>query len=155
MQNTITTKAPIPALHDQDYYTWTQEQARLLSEGRYDLLDMQNLIEEIYEMGGSVLNAFISHSAIVAAHLMQWQYQVERRGSSWEKTIKAQRARARRILAKNPGIKGQLTELYMDICADAISIAARDMGEFADRLPEECSYTLEQILDDNFWPESD
>ncbi len=141
-------------LYDTDYYSWTQEQARLLSERQYEHLDMQHLIEEIYEMGGSVLQSFVSHAAIAAAHLLKWEFQPERRGSSGQKTIKAQRALAREILEENPGIEGKLGPLTLRIGRNAISIAARDMGDAADRLPDECPYALAQILDDGFWPGS-
>jgi hypothetical protein len=140
------------SLYETDYYGWTQEQARLLGECKFDLLDIQHLMEEIADMGGSVLNSFINHLAIAAAHLMKWQYQPERRGSSWQITIKAQRELAQDILAENPSFKGKLEQIKRKVDRNAMSIAARDMGDYADRLPAECPYTIEQILDNDFWP---
>lgn len=39
----------------------------------------------------------------------------------------------------------------MAVALEAIAVATDEMGEFAVRLPEVCSYTIDQILDDNFW----
>ena len=33
--------------YDQDFYGWTQEQARLLREGRFSEVDIGNVVEEI------------------------------------------------------------------------------------------------------------
>jgi hypothetical protein len=38
-------------LYELDFYAWTQEQAKLLQEGKWDCLDVPNLIEEIESLG--------------------------------------------------------------------------------------------------------
>ena len=39
--------------YEHDFYTWTQEQARALREGRFTELDLEHLAEEIEDMGKS------------------------------------------------------------------------------------------------------
>ena len=39
--------------YDEDFYSWTQEQAELLRTGQFNSLDIPNLIEEIETMGRS------------------------------------------------------------------------------------------------------
>ncbi|WP_018291961.1 DUF29 domain-containing protein [Verrucomicrobium sp. 3C] len=39
--------------YERDLYAWTQETARLLREGRFDKLDIKNLIEEVEDLGSS------------------------------------------------------------------------------------------------------
>jgi hypothetical protein len=39
--------------YDKDFYSWTQEQAELLRNGRFSELDIDNLIEEVESMGRS------------------------------------------------------------------------------------------------------
>jgi hypothetical protein len=39
--------------YDNDFYSWTQEQAELLKNGRFSELDIDNLIEEVESMGRS------------------------------------------------------------------------------------------------------
>lgn len=142
-------------LYDSDHYTWTQEQARLLREGKLNELDFAHLAEEMEDMGKSELRSFASYLNVIAAYLLKWEYQPERRGSSWEKTIKAQRKNARDELADNPGMKGKLDYVQRLVSREAIAEAASDLKEHADRLPDECSYTIAQILDDDFWPDRD
>lgn len=139
-------------LYEQDFYTWTQEQARLLREGNLERLDLVHLIEEVEDMGKSELRGYSRYLALIAAHLLKWEYQPERRGASWEKSIRAYRKKARSELKKNPGFKSRMEEIAQNIAFDAIAEAAKDMGDYAERLPEECSYTIEQILDEEFWP---
>lgn len=39
------------SLYEQDFYGWTQQQAKLLREGALDHLDIINLAEEIQSLG--------------------------------------------------------------------------------------------------------
>lgn len=39
--------------YQKDFYSWTREQAELLRSGRFDELDIVNLIEEIETLGRS------------------------------------------------------------------------------------------------------
>ncbi|MGB3203351.1 MAG: DUF29 domain-containing protein [Nodosilinea sp.] len=38
-------------LYDQDFYGWTQRQVDLLRTGRWEDLDIENLVEEIESLG--------------------------------------------------------------------------------------------------------
>ena len=40
-------------VYHEDFYGWTQEQARLLREHRINELDLENLLEEVESMGKS------------------------------------------------------------------------------------------------------
>ena len=93
------------SLYDQDFYQWTQEQAGLLKIGALSQLDVENLIEEIESMGKSQKKELISRLTVLIAHLLKWDYQPERRGRSWELTIKAQRVQIRRHISENPSFK--------------------------------------------------
>lgn len=43
----------MPVAYDEDFYSWTQEQARFLREGRLELLDLAHLADEVESMGKS------------------------------------------------------------------------------------------------------
>ena len=47
------TKPPPNDLYEADFYAWTQEQARLLRERRWDDLDLENLVDEVESVGRS------------------------------------------------------------------------------------------------------
>lgn len=50
------------ALHEQDFYAWTQRQAALLKNEDYAELDLTNLVEEIEEMGNNRIGNFLAYS---------------------------------------------------------------------------------------------
>ncbi len=39
--------------YDSDFYTWSQEQGRLVREGRWSEVDRENVAEEIESWGGN------------------------------------------------------------------------------------------------------
>ncbi|MDR3089077.1 MAG: DUF29 domain-containing protein, partial [Desulfobulbaceae bacterium] len=69
--------------YETDVVAWAGEQARLLRAGRFDLLDIENIAEEIEDVGKAEQRELMSRMAVLLAHLLKWQYQPERRGKSW------------------------------------------------------------------------
>jgi hypothetical protein len=61
--------------YEQDFYRWTREQAALLKAGRFDGLDLANLVEEITALGVSEKRALGSHLKNVVMRLLEWQHQ--------------------------------------------------------------------------------
>ncbi len=98
-------------LYDFDYYTWTHRQAQLLRQGRFNELDVPHLIEELESMGTRERRELYHRLAILAAHLLKWIYQPNRRGNSWRRTIAVQRLGLADLLAVNPDLKLQLEEV--------------------------------------------
>lgn len=139
--------------HEHDFYTWAKENAALLRAGRFDELDIENIAEELEDMGGSRERELESRLGVLLAHLLKWHYQPERRGVSWTATIMEQRRRIERLLRKNPGLKGYLEEAYWEAYGDARLIAMRETGLQQDTFPESPTFTLTQVLDACYWPD--
>jgi hypothetical protein len=99
--------------HDSDFYTWTQEQAALLRQGRWNEADIVSLIEELNSIGASEKWELENRLAVLIAHLLKWKHQPKRRGNSWRFTIEAQRQDARDVLSDNPGFKPIVAEALM------------------------------------------
>ena len=138
--------------HDTDFYTWTQEQSALLKQGRFMDADVENLIEELESMGISERRELTNRLAVLLAHLLKWQYQPERRGKSWQATVKEQRQRVMRVLRQNPGLKSSLGESIEDAYSDAIQIAIRETGLDETTFPTVNPWDIAQVLDNDFWP---
>jgi hypothetical protein len=134
------------SLYDQDFYQWTQEQAGLLKIGALSQLDVENLIEEIESMGKSQKKELISRLTVLIAHLLKWDYQPERRGRSWELTIKAQRVQIRRHISENPSLKSMLLNAVILAYEVATISAAAETGLPESAFPEICPYTVEQLM---------
>lgn len=60
---------------------WANEQARLIRAGRFDLLGLEHIAEEIEDVGKSEQRELETRMAVLLAHLLKWQFQPERRGS--------------------------------------------------------------------------
>jgi len=56
--------------YEQDFYGWTQEQARLLREGRFAELDVANVVEEIETLGRGERRELVSHLRLLLTHLL-------------------------------------------------------------------------------------
>jgi hypothetical protein len=68
--------------YDNDIIAWADEQAHLLRSGRFDCLDIAHLAEEIEDVGKSEQCEFANRMAVLFTHLLKWNYQPARRGSS-------------------------------------------------------------------------
>ena len=74
--------------YEQDFYLWTQQQAALLREGKWQDLDYTNLAEEIESVGRSDKRELSNRLKVLVLHLLKWQYQPAGReqGHSWRRT---------------------------------------------------------------------
>ena len=80
---------------DDDFALWALEQATLLSEGIFDRLDVENLVEELDYLGNSQRTEIGSRLNVLVAHLLKWQFQPEHRSNSVRKsTASSSAARA-------------------------------------------------------------
>ncbi|MEY4768848.1 MAG: hypothetical protein RL637_1487 [Pseudomonadota bacterium] len=141
--------------YQTDFYSWTQQQAALLKARKFDELDFDNLIDEIESMGASERKELDSCLIELLLHLLKWQYQPKRKGSSWEVSIAKQRDGIEKILRDNPSLKYQLDKRVADCYGYARRYAAIETQLPKSRFPEECPYSLEQLFNESFMPDSE
>jgi len=142
-------------LYDVDFYGWTQQQANILKTGDFASLDLDNLIDEIESMGKSEQRELESRLEVLLIHLLKWQFQSDFRGRSWQATIKEQRKRIADHLKKNPSLKSHLPEVYKGTYDYAMLGAVKETGMAESTFPILCPWTFNQIMDANFWPDSE
>ena len=138
--------------YDTDFYQWTQQQADLLRQGKLSALDIDHLLEEIESMGSSQKNSLQSYLFNVLMHLLKWQYQPQRRGTSWRMSIRNGRQHIQRLLRESPSLTPQLPAILEEEYPPARENAADETGLPLTTFPEQCPFTLEQITGD-YWPE--
>lgn len=140
--------------YDKDIVAWANEQAALIRAGCFDLLDLENIAEEIEDVGKSEKRELESRMAVLLAHLLKWQFQPTHRGASWEKTIRDQRRRVLIRLEDTPSLKHVLqnTNWRDDTWIDAVEQAAKETGIDLLKFPETQPWTVEQVLDQEFFP---
>src|SRR5262245_11269344 len=87
-----------PARYDADLYGWAVQQAKLLREGRLSEIDAPNIAEELDDVGNEQYDKLETALAVLLMHLLKWDHQPNKRGRSWENTVREQRRRVERVL---------------------------------------------------------
>jgi Domain of unknown function DUF29 len=153
---------PAAELYDDDFFAWTQLQARELrrfARSRPNLpLDLAHIAEEIGDLGTEQRKMLRSWTRRTIEHLLLLEHspaQDPRRG--WINEIVSFRREIDDHLSATlrRDLKRQFPRLYEEARGD-LQTKLRLYGETeaATRLPECCPYTLEQVLGD-FWPGSE
>lgn len=142
----------VTTLYEQDFYAWTLEQAAKLRAGQWASLDIANLAEELEDLGKSQKKELKNRLVVLLAHLLKWQFQPDRRATSWEVTIINQRLELADHLSENPSLKAQLDDVLQQAYRLAIGEARKQTHLKPSTFPATCPYTQEQIFSADFWP---
>jgi predicted DNA-binding ribbon-helix-helix protein len=140
-------------LYEQDYYSWLEQTALSLRKQAFDQLDLENLIEEIEDIGRSEKRALESNLRVVLWHLLKWKYQPLQRSGSWRGSIAEHRIRIRKALQDSPSLKNYLPEVFDETYQDAIKIASQETGLESETFPISCEWTLQNVLDEAWLPD--
>lgn len=143
----------ISDLYEADFYGWTKEQVTLLKNQQWEQLDTLNLIEEIESLGRKERQELRNRLGILLAHLLKWQFQSDKRSNSWLGTIREQRVQIRLLLQDSPSLKSYLDEVFLTAYELGLALAIRETQLGEQIFPEECPYTLEQVMSSEFLPE--
>lgn len=147
-------------LYETDFYGWTQEQAaklRRLQAERANLdIDLENIAEELEDMGRSNRSQLVNRLAELDEHLMKLAFSLKgdpRR--QWKTSVKGQRYSIAKLLRKNPSLKRHLEESLVEAHEDALRIFDEDVlvQLLMNEPPGLCPFELEDMLTDDWWPE--
>jgi len=141
------------AAYDEDFYAWTQEQARLLRSGDVRSIDIENVAEEIESMGRSDRRELESRLTVLLAHLLKWQFQPAQRSTSWQRIILEQRRRIAKLLQESPSLAELRDKALVGAYSDAREDAALEAGLAIEALPQTCPYAIDQVLNRAFLPD--
>jgi hypothetical protein len=140
-------------LYDIDFYVWTQAQAAALREGKVDTLDLGNLAEEIDSLGRSQTYAVRSQMDRLLVHLLKWRYEPTHRGHSWQDSIDDARRQIALHVEDSPSLRTFPRDAVPLSYRYARRKAHRDTGLPLATFPEHCPWPVEQIVDEDFFPE--
>jgi hypothetical protein len=133
-----------------EYDRWLDEQAEYLRSRQLEKLDIENLIEELEELGNELRRKVESYAKRIIEHLLYCEYwlaEVERNKNHWQGEIAAFRDDLEALLTTN--LRKHLEQNWDKIYDKARRIATLKSQIF---LPIECPYTLKQILNQDFLP---
>ncbi|MEY3331827.1 MAG: hypothetical protein RLZZ176_127 [Cyanobacteriota bacterium] len=139
-------------LYEIDDYEWLLTNIELLKQKHFDDLDLQNLIEELEDLGNEKKNAVESLFQQIIRHLLlyqYWQLEVSRNSRHWQAEIYGFRDQLNTKLTTN--LRKHLTEERPKIYQRALGYVQRKTN-FQIDFPEECPYTFEEILNIDYLP---
>ncbi|HRJ61904.1 MAG TPA: DUF29 domain-containing protein [Azospirillaceae bacterium] len=140
--------------YEADFFAWANEQAALLRAGKLSAADIEHIAEEIEDMGRAEQRELENRLKQLLLHLLKWRFQPERRGSSWQASIRIQRVEIAKHVKKNPSLKADIAETMSDAYEVAQIAAAGETGLLETVFPAECPWSYEQIMDAGFWPDA-
>jgi hypothetical protein len=126
-----------------------------IAHGQWQELNYENLSEEIESVGRSEKRELGHRLEVLLTHLLKWQYQPEWRleGHSWEDTIWEQRRQLVVLLQDSQSLRHEITPRLAQHYPAARRKARRDTQLPDATFPATCPWSVEQVLEEEFWPE--
>jgi hypothetical protein len=138
-------------LYDTDFVEWTARTAELLRARRFDELDLEQLVEEIEDLGKSDRSAVRSQLLRMLLHLLKRRIQPQRDSASWRGSIANARYEIHFKLKDSPSLRRHLEETLQETYDGAVKSALYETGLAATSkqldIPEICPWTLSALLD--------
>ncbi|MDZ4798289.1 MAG: DUF29 domain-containing protein [Bryobacteraceae bacterium] len=143
--------------YETDFFEWTRETAEKIRQGSFSAIDLETLAEEVESLGSRDQREALRRLFQLLLHLLKWRYQAEYRKrvgeASWRQSIDNQRDALERIFVASPSLRRFVLENWQMEFGRARKRAASQTGLSLIAFPTECQWTLEQILDEDFFPE--
>lgn len=132
---------------DEDFSAWILNQADALKHGRFDELDIEELVDEVESLSKRDFKALRSAIRVILLHMLKWDYQPERRDVSWRRSINAARKRVWGELESSPSFRARIPEAVSFAFPHARDGAWEETGVFALRSePQTCPYSFDEIM---------
>jgi Domain of unknown function DUF29 len=152
----VIVRPPAGDLYQDDFVLWAERQAATLRARRFDELDLENLIEEVEDLGRRERDMVESHVETILEHLLKLALShADRPRRGWLVTVDRQRAGLARKLTTTlrNHLQTALPAIYTGLRRPVARQLEKD-GVALDALPPTCPYTLDQILDPDWYPDS-
>ncbi len=145
------------SLYETDFVKWAEEQATLLTERRFDLLDLEHLIEEVDDLAGRHRDALESDLRVILIHLLKLAYTKGSRDPerAWKRSAENARDEIQFLFEDYPSLRNYIAPLSVRAYRKAVVKAhkeLRDYGDDHEPFPADCPWTLDEVLDHEFWP---
>ncbi|MEQ8467216.1 DUF29 domain-containing protein [Coleofasciculus sp. E1-EBD-02] len=149
----MTVNMNLASLYDVDYDQWLARTINLLKENRFNELDKDHLIEELEDLSRREKKTVERFLEQIIRHLLLWQYwtvEHDYNANHWQAEIMSFRTQINEDLTQN--LRNHLQENQVKIYEKALNYVNQKTGYEVD-FPENCPYTLDQLLEMNWLPE--
>ncbi|MFL6673745.1 MAG: DUF29 domain-containing protein [Massilia sp.] len=139
--------------YEADIVAWAREQAALLRAGDFPAIDALHIAEEIESVANTERRELKHRMSILVANLLKWNFQPSHRGKSWSATVRVRRREIHDALDKMPSLRHCFDdERWLTMIWDnAVNFAEAETD--LDHFPSTWSWSLDQVLSDDFWPD--
>lgn len=145
------------SLYDADYYTWVNEQIRLLHLRQFDQLDLEHLPDELETLTWLVQREIKTNLEIICNHLLKYKYAREYLNdepccSSWRTALWLARENISDQLKDSPSL-GDYPAFELDYrYKKAVNQVYQETKLPDGVLPQACPWTVNQVLDNDWLP---
>jgi hypothetical protein len=143
----------LASLYDIEYDQWLVQTISLLKENRFNELDKDHLINELEYFSRRDKKTVERFLEQIIRHLLLWQYwtaEHDYNANHWQAEIMSFRTQINEDLTQN--LRNHLQENQVKIYEKALNYVKQKTGYEVD-FPENCPYTLDQLLEMNWLPE--
>ncbi len=140
-------------LFETDFNLLLTETVNLLCKGDVGKLDLENLAEEVEDMGNNRKDALESNLIRVLQHLLKWKCQPQKRTNSWKGSITEHSLLLNRAFKKSPSLKPYFEDVFAECYQDARLIAAQETGLDILIVPKVCPFDHGDVLNPQYLPE--
>jgi len=140
------------SLYESDYLLWIQETIAQLKNRDFDNVDLENLIEEIEDLGRSKKDELKSRLNTLLEHLLKRIYvDMPQEFNGWQRTIREQRKRLEWLLDDNPSLKTVWNDTFDIAWRYALRDVREDYPQYQFPNTWQFERDVETILNDIFW----
>jgi hypothetical protein len=154
-RRTLTGKRQLSRLYTEDEIAWLEIMADLVRRRQFGQLDYKNLSEYLTDMALSEKREVLSRLAVLIAHRLNWKFQPRKRSRGWALTILEQQEMLEFDFDESRLLRNYAEENLARVYAKAVRRATRETGLDKSKFPDECPYTLDDLLSEEWEKQND
>jgi hypothetical protein len=139
------TSEALAALYETDETAWLDAAAELIRHGRFAEVDTATLSEYLADMARRDRREVESRLIVLLVHFLKWLYQADRRTGGWRATAIEQRQELESLVVRGV-LRAHAESILAEAYRKAVERVVAETGLPRETFPENCPYTLEQIL---------
>jgi hypothetical protein len=151
---TTDTRTGLPTLYERDFVAWVDETVEQLRRRDLASLDWEHIIEEIEGLGSSERHRVDSYLIQLLVHLLLYRYwntERERCARGWEEEITNFRVELE-VAFESKTLYNYFLQRIEIMYPKAVKKVTKKTLLPASTFPESCPFTVEQLLNDDFFP---
>lgn len=133
------------SLYELDETAWLEQTAELISQGRWNEIDREQLSEYLIDMARRDKREVFSRLTVMLAHRLKWEFQPARRTKSWLRTMVVQSSELEQLL-ESELLRQYAASVLEKAFARAVQRAAVETGLKKSDFPTQSPWPLDDVL---------